>query len=470
MATSLVEDERITIRQEGDVERQGNYVLYWMQAAQRAQHNQALEYAIQQANDRGLPVAVLFCVVDHYPEASRRHYDFMLRGLATAATAIRNRNLWFECRHGDPTDLTPTAATEAALLVMDQGIMRGHREWRDAVVAATDNELAIHEVQTEVVVPVDLVTDKMETAARTIRPKVNKHRDDYVVELNTTAVDVKPGGLQVPGGRTAVDLGSVDQVLETLDIDAMPGPVKGWSSGTSAAMGVLDDFIRDVLPDYDDARNRYDEENSSSRLSPYLHYGQISPVEIVRRVQASDAPAEHVDSFVEEIVIRRELAINHALHNPDYDSFAGLPEWARISLDLHKDDEREDIYTANELDEGQTHDPVWNAIQFLVRSDGWVHNQLRMYWGKQIVRWTNTPGHAYRTLLELNNRYFLDGRDANSYSNVAWCFGRHDQGFAERDVSGKLRPFTTAALKRKGDLNEWLESVESRMAGSDDAS
>ncbi len=463
MATSLVETERIATRRVGDPARRSRYVLYWMQAAQRARHNQALEYAIRQANELELPVAVIFCVVDDYPDASVRHYDFMLRGLAQTATAIRTRGLLFECRHGDPADLIPTAAADAALIVMDQGILRTPLAWRQNVLTSTPDDLAVHEIQTEVVVPVDLASNKLETAARTIRPKINDLRDEYVVDLSTTAVRVKAGDLTIPGGRSTVDLDGVESVLRTLNISAEPGPVDGWTSGTRAGMRLLDDFLDGVLHEYDDARNRYDEATSSSRLSPYLHYGQISPVEVVRRVQACDAPAEHVDSFIDELVVRRELAINHALQNPAYDSYSGLPEWARTSLAEHEDDDRPDRYTARELDEGCTDDPVWNAVQFCIRNDGWVHNQLRMYWGKQVVHWTNTPAHAFRTLLDLNNRYFLDGRDPNSYANVAWCFGRHDQGFAERDVSGKLRPFTTAALKRKGDLDAWLETVESRM-------
>jgi deoxyribodipyrimidine photo-lyase len=214
-----------------------------------------------------------------------------------------------------------------------------------------------------------------------------------------------------------------------------------------------------VLPEYSTLRNRYDLAHSSSQLSPYLHFGQISPVAVALAARSSGAPADEVDAFIEELVVRRELAFNYVVHQPGIDSFTSLPEWARSTLDDHADDERRAVYTASELEAGRTDDRVWNAIMTTIRTDGWVHNQLRMYWGKQILYWTNTPGHAFRTLLALNNRYFLDGRDANSYANVAWCFGRHDQGFQERDVIGKTRPFTDAALRRKGDLDSWIDSV-----------
>ena len=134
-----------------------------------------------------------------------------------------------------------------------------------------------------------------------------------------------------------------------------------------------------------------------------------------------------------------------------------FPTGPRKRSGTTRDDQREATLTAAQLEAGETPDELWNAIMPEIRERGWVHNQLRMYWGKQLLRWTNTPGHAFRTLLALNNRYFLDGRDANSYANVAWCFGRHDQGFAEREVLGKIRPFTDQALRRKGDLDGWLD-------------
>lgn len=165
-----------------------------------------------------------------------------------------------------------------------------------------------------------------------------------------------------------------------------------------------------------------------------------------------------MEAFIDEVVVRRELAINFVVHEPRHDTFAGLPDWARTTLDDHRDDDRAARFTASELEGGETDDEIWNTIMKVIREEGWVHNQLRMYWGKQIIRWTNTPEHAFRTLLDLNNRYFLDGRDPNSYANVAWCFGRHDQGFQERAVIGKTRPFTDQALRRKGDLDAWVEA------------
>ena len=456
MATSTVDERRITWKREDDG-REGDFVLYWMQKAQRTRDNHALELGIQVANDRGVPVAVVFCLVDDYPEASARHYQFMLEGLADVAKASERRGIHFETLSGQPAEIVPSIAERAAVLVFDSDHMGITRQWREDVISAT--ELPIVEVETDLVVPAHLVSDKKENAARTIRPKIQEHLDEMVLELDTTALETKTDGISLArtAGARSVDLSDVIGELQSLGVAAEPGPVENWKGGQSEGYALLQTFIDEVLPEYADARNRYDEELSSSRLSPYIHYGQVSAMEAARRVRESGADEDHVESFVDELVVRRELAVNFVIHEPDYDKFSGLPEWARTTLDEHRDDEREHVYTADELEAGDTHDEVWNAIMAQIREEGWTHNQLRMYWGKQFLRWTNTPEFAHRTLLELNNRYFLDGRDANSYANVGWCFGLHDQGFQERDVIGKVRPFTTAALKRKGDLEGWVE-------------
>ena len=181
------------------------------------------------------------------------------------------------------------------------------------------------------------------------------------------------------------------------------------------------------------------------------------------QVRAAGAPADDVAGFVEELVVRRELAANFVRYEPDYDRYAALPDWARTTLDAHRDDEREPRYTATELEEGRTHDQAWNAAMAEIRATGYLHNHMRMYWGKQILRWTTSPEHAFATALALNNRYFLDGRDCSSYANIAWLFGLHDQAFAERPVGGKTRVMTRSGLDRKFDVSAWLDDVRARL-------
>lgn len=453
MATTQIEPERIAQLNDAEPNEGGRYVLYWMQASMRAEHNPALEFAVQTANDHEVPLVVACTVITDYPDASARHFAFMLAGMAQALRAIDRRGATIVVRSGsDPAASIVELAGDAVEVVLDRGYLRHQRDWRAAVADAAS--CAVTCVEGDVVVPIDEVSEKQETAARTIRSKIEKRRDDYIIELDTTSIgDTK--GVRVESDVQLDAFDDIDALLKRLGLDDGDGPQPiGWlTPGTAAAKSSFDDFV-DRVGDYDDDRNRYTTDRTSM-MSPYLHFGHISPVWLAHRLR--DRTGDGAGEYLEELIVRRELACNYVEHCADYDSFSGLPEWAQTSLKEHADDERDETYTASKLEAGETDDDVWNAIMGEIRERGWVHNQLRMYWGKQIVRWTNTPQHAYRTLLELNNRWFLDGRDPSSYANVGWCFGLHDQGFKERAVSGKLRPFTTAALKRKDDLSGWLD-------------
>jgi len=454
MATTQIEPERCRALNDAEPNDGGRFVLYWMQASMRAEDNPALEGAAQIANDHEVPLVVATTVISDYPDASPRHFAFMLDGMGQALRSIEQRGATVVVRK---TDDPPTAildiAADAVEIVVDRGYLRHQRAWRSTV--ASDATCPVTCVEGDVVVPVDEASDKRETAARTIRPKIEKRRDDYVVDLDTTSLD-DTSGVRLASDVQLREFDDIASLLTTLGLDDSdaPQPVGWLTPGTTAAKSTFADFV-DRINDYDDDRNRYCEDRTSM-MSPYLHFGQISPVWMAHQLR--ERTGEGAASYLEELIVRRELACNYVEHCADYDSFAGLPDWARTSLEAHADDERDDMYTATELENGETDDEVWNAIMHEIRERGWVHNQLRMYWGKQIIHWTNTPQHAYRTLLDLNNTWFLDGRDASSFANVGWCFGLHDQGFQERDVSGKLRPFTTAALKRKDDLSGWLEA------------
>jgi len=198
-----------------------------------------------------------------------------------------------------------------------------------------------------------------------------------------------------------------------------------------------------------------------SMLSPYLHFGQISPVEVVRKVRsaASGSQADE-DAFVEELVVRRELAANFVHFTDDYDRTSCLPGWARETLDEHRDDVRPHRYGRSRLEAADTHDDAWNAAMREMVTTGTMHNTMRMYWAKKILHWTDTPEHGYRLTLELNNRYFLDGRDANSFANVGWCHGLHDRAWQEREVFGKVRIMKRSGLDRKFDVERYVAAVD----------
>lgn len=452
MATSQIEPERIRVLNDEEPNGDGRYVLYWMQASMRAEHNPALEFAVQTANDHSVPLVVACTVIADYPDSGARHHAFMLAGMGQALSAIERRGATVVVREwNDPAVAIAELADDAVEVVLDRGYLRHQRAWRGSVADGAGCTVTC--VEGDVVVPIDEVSDTQEYAARTIRPKIEKRRDDYVVELDTTPLD-DTSGVRVSTDVELDAFDDIDALLSRLGLatDDGPQPVDWLTPGTSAATARFREFV-DGVSGYDDDRNRFTRDDTSL-MSPYLHFGQISPVWMAAQLKrhSSDGAGE----YLEELVVRRELACNFVEHNPDYDSYSSMPDWARDSLDAHADDDREDVFTAAELENGETDDDVWNAIMHEIRERGWVHNQLRMYWGKQFVRWTNTPEHAYRTLLDINNRWFLDGRDPSSFANVGWCFGLHDQGFRERAVSGKLRPFTTAALKRKDDLSAWV--------------
>jgi deoxyribodipyrimidine photo-lyase len=199
-------------------------------------------------------------------------------------------------------------------------------------------------------------------------------------------------------------------------------------------------------------------------MSPYLHFGQISPLEIALRLQAADGvEQENVEAYLEELIVRRELSMNFCYYNPEYDSLAGLPDWAKETLEAHADDRREYVYDQATLEAGQTHDPYWNAAQQEMALAGKMHGYMRMYWGKKILEWTPDPAEAFRIALELNNRYELDGRDPNGFTGVAWCFGKHDRAWAEREIYGKVRYMSAGGLERKFDIESYVRKVERLM-------
>ena len=453
---SPVDPARVQFLNDQDIRTGGQYVLYWMQQSQRAHHNSALEHALAQANELGLPLLVVFGLMDDYPEANLRHYTFMLEGLRETQEALAERGLKMIVRKGAPDDVALSYAEDAAMLVTDRGYMRHQKRWRQRV--AEEAPCQVTQVEGDVVVPVETVTDKAEYAARTIRPKIHEHLDRFLslpdpVSVNSPSVD-----LDVNEG---LGLENVDAAAAQLDLDDGVAPVRNlYRGGFSEAEALLDAFQQEHLDGYDENRNQV-QSNAVSHMSKYLHFGQVSPVWLALQIQEANAPADDVDSYLEELIVRRELAVNHVHFRPEtYDSFACLPEWARETLAEHADDEREYVYSRRELDAGETHDPYWNAAMKEMRETGYMHNYMRMYWGKKILEWSPDPQTAYERTLHLNNRYFLDGRDPNSYANVAWIFGLHDRGWKERPVYGKVRYMSKGGLERKADPDAYVEKVD----------
>lgn len=433
--------------------RRGRYVLYWMQAAQRAEGNHALEYAIRQANDLGLPVVAVFGLAERYPEANERHYAFMLEGLRETAGAMRDRGISLAVWRRAPDEAALEAAGDAALIVTDWGYLRIQKQWRARV--AREAPCRLVQVETDVVVPLDAVSAKEEYAARTIRPRIHRLLESYLVPLEETLLRKDSLGLDLD----SLDVSDPAALLARLDIDRSVGPVDGFRGGTSNARRLLQDFIAHKLDDYAELRNHPDLD-CVSHMSPYLHFGQVSPLTIALEVAASRGRG--MEAYLEELIVRRELSMNFVHHNADYDTFDCLPAWAVATLDKHRGDRREYLYSTGELERGETHDPYWNAAQQEMVATGKMHNYMRMYWGKKILEWSETPEEAFRTALYLNNKYELDGRDANSFAGVAWCFGKHDRPWRERPLFGTVRYMNAAGLERKLDMAAYLRKVQGR--------
>jgi deoxyribodipyrimidine photo-lyase len=456
METKEIQEERVKQLNEKEIV-EGDYVLYWMQEAQRAEYNHALEYAVQRANELGQPLLVIFGLMADYPEANLRHYAFLLEGLQDVKEGLKERNIKFVVRRGSPDEVALDAGKNASLIVCDMSYLSLQKEWREKVAEGAD--CLVVQVETEVVVPVELASDKQEHAARTLRPKIQEHLDEFLVELEPTEIDKQSLNMKDDG----LDLSNVEEILDEMKLDRSVESVSHlYRGGTREAKKILERFLESKLDTYVEHRNQ-PQTDDVSHMSKYLHYGHISPIYVALKIQDANPPQEDLDSYLEELIIRRELSMNFCHYIPDYDEFSNLPDWAKKTLKDHASDEREYVYAREQLENAQTHDEYWNAAMNEMRYTGYMHNYMRMYWGKKILEWSVTPEEAYETTLYLNNKYFVDGRDPNSYANVAWVFGQHDRGWQERAVFGKVRYMSAGGLERKAKPKEYVEKVERRI-------
>ena len=459
MATRKIQVERVQNLNEKEV-REGDYVLYWMQSSQRAEQNHALEYAVQRANDLDQRLLVVFGLTDDYPEANLRHYSFMLEGLKDAQEALEKRGIKMVVREGSPEEVALDAGKDASLVVTDRGYMRPQKKWREKVARGAD--CLVTQVESDVVVPVELASGKQEHAARTLRPKIQEYLEDFLVGLTPAKVEKRSTNMREDG----LDLSDLEKVLDGMDLDRSVGALSHlYKGGNSEAKKIFRRFLKQGLGDYDANRNQ-PQTDYVSHMSKYLHFGHVSPIWLALQARETSAKRDNIESFVEELVVRRELSMNFVFYNNDYDSYSNLPGWARKTLEEHKGDEREYTYTRKQLENAGTHDEYWNAAMREMVHTGYMHNYMRMYWGKKILEWSNTPEHAYKTTLYLNNKYFLDGRDPNSFANVAWVFGQHDRGWTEREVYGKVRYMSASGLQRKTKPEQYIEKVEKRIEAS----
>ena len=437
--------------------KQGRYVLYWMQQSQRAEFNHALEYAVEMANHYDLPPVVGFGLMKAYPDANLRHMTFLLEGLHDTRRRLAQRNIALVVRGGRPDTVALNLSREAAAVVCDGGYLRHQRAWRRSVARAADCRVV--RVESDAVIPVEIVSSKAEYAARTIRPKIQRLLPDYLAPPEQMVVKRPSIELKLPG----LTLNNPAGLATEYSADHGVGPVTTvFKGGTLQAQKRFARFMKQRLPRYAQNSNQPQTDDISG-MSPYLHFGQISPLYLALEIQNADAgSAASAARYLEELIVRRELAINFVYYTPDYDRYSCLPAWARETLRQHRSDIRPHRYTLRELTAARTHDPYWNAAMDEMKHTGFMHNYMRMYWAKKILEWSSTPEAAFAATLKLNNRYFLDGRDPNSYAGVAWSYGLHDRPWAERPIFGKVRTMTASGLERKCDIRAYVAKIKAR--------
>ena len=434
-------------------------IVYWMQSAQRINYNHALNYAIELANKNNSELQVIFNIIPSYKDANRRHYMFMLEGIQELEKTFLELKIPFKITFGLPEENISKHLIDGDVLILDKAYLKQPRQWRNALYQRIKGKNTIIEMDTELIVPVELASIKMEYGAYTIRPKLHKLFDIFDDHDDLPAYKGPYHQL-----TSDVDLKHINTFVESLPIDQSVIETSSFKGGYQEAIKRLQSFIQLKAKDYLE-RNAPGEQVTST-LSPYLHFGQISSLEIVHAIkhakEAGIINQETFDGIFEQVFVRRELAFNFVYYNQNYDQFEYMTEpWAYKTMEEHQDDYRPFIYSRDNLEASLTHDPYFNAAMDEMKLSGYMHNYMRMYWAKKIIEWSNSYKEAYETTLYLNNKYFLDGRDPNSYTSVAWNYGRHDRAWNERTILGKLRYMNDKGLERKFDMKKYISFVES---------
>lgn len=463
----------------------GEYVLYWMQINRRFHYNFALEYAVGWANKLGKPLLILEAFSCDYPWATDRSHTFMMEGMKEHLEYATDRDLnyvsFVEKEAGQYDKLVKNLASNASLLVTDEYpvfIMRERNKTYPTVL-----NIPYITVDSNGLIPFGL-TDKDPYNAYFFRKIMQKNfieaytnppRKSPLEELgNMERVELPSKTVEgLPDAGEA--LNDIPAFISSLNIDHSVKPID-WHGGRQAALGMLGQFIKDDLLEYDEKRNDPDE-NKTSQLSPWLHFGKISEYEIVKAVLDHQPKGwdldkitfnkgstggffngdPNIDGYLDEVITWREVGFHFAFHRDDYDQLKSLPDWVQKTMDKHRDDPREWVYDYDQLANSQTHDDIWNAAQTQLREEGIIHNYLRMLWGKKVIEWTPDYETALQYLIDLNNTYAIDGRDPNSYSGIFWCLGRFDRAWQERPIFGKLRYMTSNSTRKKVRLKQYLE-------------
>ena len=455
---TLADDRRVTVRRGGSPDPKGKCVVYWMQRAQRGLDNHALDKAVALGNALGLPVVAYFAGIKNFPHANLRHYRFLNQGLADIEEDCAERGAGFVMRRAPHEDHERFFADAgAAMVVGDENPMRVPESWRQRL--AEKLQVPFWTVDADVIVPSKLLL-KAQYSGAIARPRIARLMPEFLERFENPSAD-KPW--RMPKGLARDDV-RADMTEGWTDFDRTVPPVDAWKGGRKEASRRLQEFVKSKLGKYADDRS-HPEREATSRLSPYLHFGHIGPVTIAlalnKAVGEDKSLAAARDSYFNEVITWRELSVNFVRYQPEYDNPGCVDRWAAETIAKHDGDQRETIYTLEQLESAQTYDELWNAAQRQMVGFGWMPNYMRMLWGKKIVEWTPDAETAMKYMIHLNDKYFLDGRDPNGYSGIAWTvLGKFDRPWPERKIFGKRRYMSSESARRKFDATSYIKTAE----------
>ena len=491
IVASRVPDLRIAACNRAPLRGEGDYVLYWMIAARRVGWSFGLERAVDWARALGKPLLVLEALRCDYPWASQRLHRFIIRGMLDNARGFAATPAayypYIERRHGAGKGLLETLAARAAVVVTDDFPCF----FLPGMVAAAGERLAVRleKIDSNGLLPLRATARVFRRAVdfrRFVHKTLPRHIEELPLENPLAGVTLPvleglPGAARRRWPAADVEALAADPAaLTALPIDHTVGPVAD-DGGAAAAAKVLRRFVDRRLARYVEGRLDV-AERATSELSPYLHFGHISAHEVFAAVAHRESwdpsrlfpkataarrgwwgMSEAAESFLDELVTWRELGFNMSWQSDDFTEYESLPAWCRETLAEHAKDPRQHLYTQADFEAAATHDELWNAAQRELVRDGRIHNYLRMLWGKKIIEWSPSPRDALAVMIELNNKYALDGRDPNSYSGIFWCLGRYDRAWGpERPIFGKIRFMSSDSTRRKLDAKAYLAAFGDR--------
>tara|TARA_B100000925_G_scaffold244978_1_gene194921 strand:+ start:1108 stop:2466 length:1359 start_codon:yes stop_codon:yes gene_type:complete len=428
----------------------GGNVVYWMQRDRRFHNNWALIHAQNIAIKYKVPLTVFYSLNGNFANANPRQYGFLLRGLSESIEVFKKHNIPFHLRRGDVlTSLhNYISSSNTGYLITDFSPLKVYKKRLNKIIE--DIEIPVDMVDAHNIIPAWIVSDKQEFAAHTIRRKIHILLDSFLHSF--PKVISHPFNVNIE--HETID---PDAILRELQIDNSVQEVKWINPGENEGKRSLKTYLNESMDVTGESRNDPNKD-SLSNLSPYIHFGQLSAQEIALQVIATEDSVGK-DTFLEQLIVRRELSDNFCYYNDDYDSFNGFHSWAQKTLNEHRGDQREYLYSSSEFENANTHDKLWNAAQNQMIVSGKMHGFMRMYWAKKILEWSEDPEAALQIAIDLNDKYELDGRDPNGYTGIAWSIGGiHDRPWFERPVFGKVRYMNYNGCKRKFDVNKYINN------------